>query len=103
MKLPHNKIRSILVLLETFHCEIAEIQEISEKLKFRYAAVLKLIEDGEFSQNEEKDFLLLRLSTIRVSSVTEAPITVASTTEASTNVNHSVKVKFILHIIFQFI
>ena len=69
IKLPHNKIRSILVLLETFHCEIAEIQEFSEKLKVKYAAVLKLIEDGLLLQNEQSDFVLLRISTVMVSSV----------------------------------
>ena len=58
-----------MVLLETFHSEIAKIQEISEKLKVKYAAVLKLIEDGLLLQNEQSDFVLLRISTVMVSSV----------------------------------
>ena len=70
IKLPHNKIGSILVLLDTLDCEIDEIRETSNKLKAKYAAVLKLIEDGEFSKNEQKDFVLLRISTVTVSSVT---------------------------------
>ena len=78
IKLPHNKIGSILVLLETLDCEIDEIRETSKKLRVKYAAILKLVEDGEFSQNEQKDFVLLRISTVTVSSVTTTTTTITS-------------------------
>lgn len=84
IKLPHNKIGSILVLLGTLDCEIDEIRETSKKLRIKYAAVLKLIEDGEFSQNEQKDFGLLRISTVTVSSVTTTTTTTITEKTAST-------------------
>ena len=83
IKLPHNKIRSILVLLETFHFEIAEMQETSKKLVVKYAAVLKLIENGEFPQNEQIDFVLLRISTVTVTSVQTTKTIITTTTEES--------------------
>ena len=83
IKLPHNKIGSILVLLGTLDCEIDEIQETSNKLKAKYAAVLKLIEDEKFSQNEQKDFVLLRISTVTVSSVTTTTTTITEKTAST--------------------
>ena len=64
-----------MVLLETLDCEIDEIRETRKKLKVKYAAILKLVEDGEFSQSEQKDFVLLRISTVTVSSVTTTTTT----------------------------
>ena len=83
IKLPHNKIGSILVLLETLDCEIDEIRETSKKLRVKYAAILKLVEDGEFSQNEQKDFVLLRISTVTVSSVTTTTTTITEKTAST--------------------
>ena len=83
IKLPHNKIGSILVLLDTLDCEIDEIRETSNKLKAKYAAVFKLIEDGEFSQHEQKDFVLLRISTVTVSSVKTTTTTITEQTAST--------------------
>ena len=80
IKLPHNKIKSILFLLKTLDCEFVEIRETSNKLRAKYADVLKMIEDGEFEQN---DFLLLRISNVTISSVTQTTTTITDKTESS--------------------
>ena len=72
-----------MVLLETFHFEIAEMQETSKKLVVKYAAVLKMIENGDFPQNEQIDFVLLRISTVTVTSVQTTKTIITTTTEES--------------------
>ena len=81
IKLPHNKIRSILVLLGNLDCEMVEnpeIRETSKKLSLKYATVLNMV--NEESQSEKKDFVLLRISTVTVSSVTSSTTVIKQTT-----------------------
>ena len=56
------------------------LRETSKKLSIKYATVLKLIEQ-ESTQNGQTDFVLMRISTVTVSSVT----TTTTVTETSEN------------------
>ena len=59
------------------------MQETSKKLVVKYAAVLKMIENGDFPQNEQIDFVLLRISTVTVTSVQTTKTIITTTTEES--------------------
>ena len=81
-KLPHNKIRSILTLLKNLGSEMEieniAMRETSKKLSIKYATVLKLLEE-ESTQNDQTDFVLMRISTVTVSSVTTTTTTTTIT------------------------
>ena len=56
------------------------LRETSKKLSIKYATVLKLL-GQESTQNGQTDFVLMRISTVTVSSVT----TTTTVTETSEN------------------
>ena len=56
------------------------LRETSKKLSIKYATVLKLL-GQESTQNDQTDFVLMRISTVTVSSVT----TTTTVTETSEN------------------